>query len=217
MIQHVWERCCRAAGIDGVVVATDDERIHKACASFGAQVVMTSPECPSGTHRVAQAVRESLTCDAVVNVQGDEPGIEPRTVSMVAGALTNPDVTISTAVCPLRSDDELHDPNVVKAVVTESQRALYFSRAAVPHVRDPKSRSDDLHYRHLGVYGYHRKTLLDLADLPPSRLEIAESLEQLRWLAAGYAVHCVVTGTPSIGVDTPADLKQVERQLRSER
>lgn len=215
LIQHVVEQCRRATSLADVVVATDDERIAGVARAF-CRVEMTRSDHPSGTDRIAEAAAR-LECDAVVNVQGDEPLIEPAVVDGVAGALATAEM--STAATPLRRVEDYESPNLVKVVVSTSWHALYFSRRTIPYLRDAASRPAPeqlaafpfLH--HLGIYGYRRETLERLVQLPPSPLEQAERLEQLRALEAGVRVAVVRVEHESVGVDVPADVARVEALL----
>ncbi|MCP5520214.1 MAG: 3-deoxy-manno-octulosonate cytidylyltransferase [Verrucomicrobiales bacterium] len=215
LLQHVVDQCRRAASLADVVVATDDERIAAVARTF-CQVEMTRPDHPSGTDRVAEAV-ERLECDAVVNVQGDEPLIDPSVVDAVAAALAGAEM--STAATPLRRVEDYENPNLVKVVVSTSGHALYFSRRTIPYLRDAVSRPVPeqlaafpfLH--HLGIYGYHRRTLDRLVGLPQSPLEQAERLEQLRALEHGVRIAVVRVEHESVGVDVPGDVARVEALL----
>ncbi|NUO18701.1 3-deoxy-manno-octulosonate cytidylyltransferase [bacterium] len=207
MVQHVWEKCQAASGIDRVVVATDDSRILTACAGFGAEAVMTDSALPSGTDRVAAAAEDMGQYDIILNVQGDEPGMEPEVIAAVAGLMRMPDVSIGTAVVPTARVEDLARPHVVKAVVAQDGRALYFSRSVVPFERNKLQNSP--YFRHLGIYGFRRQVLAELVKLPPSPLEQVESLEQLRWLEAGYEIRTVSVNSSSVGVDTPEDLQTI--------
>lgn len=206
IVQHVWERCRAASAVDHVVVATDDSRIMDACRAFGGEAVMTDSSLPSGTDRVAAAAQSFTGYEFVLNVQGDEPAIEPHVVSAVANLMRSPGVTIGTAVVPhsLEVISELDSAHVVKAVLAEDGRALYFSRSMVPFVRNRLETT--VHFRHLGIYGFQRDVLNKLVSLRPSPLEKVESLEQLRWLESGYTIHTVSVQSNSAGIDTPEDL-----------
>jgi 3-deoxy-manno-octulosonate cytidylyltransferase (CMP-KDO synthetase) len=217
MIEHVYRRAAASRGVDAVVVATDDERIASAVRGFGGIVAMTGATHRTGTDRIAE-VAAGLPCEIVVNLQGDEPLIEPETIeAVIAPLLSDPMLEMSTA-CVAISDQSDHDnPNVVKVVKDRRGRALYFSRAAIPHYRsDPGSRIPDAAYKHIGLYGYRRTFLLKFATLAQTPLECAESLEQLRVLEHGYRIQTVETRYDSIGVDTPDDLERVRRQLMAE-
>jgi 3-deoxy-manno-octulosonate cytidylyltransferase (CMP-KDO synthetase) len=213
MVQHVWERCGSASGVDHVIIATEDERICDACSAFGAKCEMTSAAHRSGTDRVAEVARRHPEYEIILNVQGDEPAIAAETIAAVVAALREGGCTIATPVAPAQLQDAAN-PNVVKVVLSLAGDALYFSRASIPHHRDglPSTRPEYL--RHIGLYGFRREALLKVAQLPPSPLEVAESLEQLRWLQAGFAIRCVKVNTFSVGVDTPEDLKILERFWR---
>lgn len=217
LIQHVVERCRRAKSLAEVIVATDDERIQEVARHF-CTVAMTRPEHPSGSDRIAE-VAEQHPCDAVVNIQGDEPLIDPAVIDAVAGALN--DNEMSTAATLIRQADEYDNPNVVKVVVNAAGRALYFSRRTIPYLRDAASRSKAEQLaafpflKHLGIYGYRRETLLRLVRCPVSPLEQAERLEQLRALENGIDIGVVRVNYDSIGVDTPEDVARVERLLRT--
>ncbi len=212
MIEHVYRRAQAATSVQAVLVATDDARIRDAVAAFGGEACMTAAEHRSGTERLAEAARD-VRCDIVVNVQADEPLVDPRAIDLAVGALDeNPGVPMSTVRCPLVGVGELADPNVVKVVVDAGGFALYFSRAAIPYqgsdgAADPVAGT----YRHVGLYAYRRAFLLHIAGLAPTPLEQAERLEQLRALEHGYRIRTVeVAGVP-VGVDTPGDLDRVRR------
>jgi 3-deoxy-manno-octulosonate cytidylyltransferase (CMP-KDO synthetase) len=209
MIEHVYARVARARGLDRVVVLTDDERIAEAVERFGGEWEMTPAECASGTDRIAHAAR-GWAAAAVVNVQGDEPLIDPEAVSRLAAHLAahrdDPVVTLATPATPA----ELDNPNAVKVVLDRAGRALYFSRAPIPYARQPGGAAP---LKHLGLYGYQRAALLRLAALAPTPLETAEALEQLRALENGIPIRVLVTAAGSQGVDTAEDLERVERLL----
>lgn len=211
MIQHVLEAAKASRRLDRVVVATDDDRIAEAVRAAGGEAVMTSPQAASGTDRLAEAAR-SVRGDAYVNVQGDEPLMSAENIDRVVETLiAGPDRAIATVAFPLAAE-RASDPNVVKVAVARDGRALYFSRSAIPHFRG----APPAYRKHLGIYAYRAGTLAELATLPPSALERAESLEQLRWLEAGYAIWVGEAASDSIGVDTPADLEEVERLWKKE-
>ena len=217
LIQHVVERCRLAKSLSEVIVATDDQRIADVANKFSL-VEMTSDRHPSGTDRIAEVVQR-CECDAAVNIQGDEPLIDPAVVDAVAQALT--DSQMSTAATPIRDPAEYENPNVVKVVVNAAGRALYFSRRTIPFVRDAASRpvAEQLaafpFLKHLGIYGYRRETLLKLVRFPISPLEAAEKLEQLRALDNGIEIAVVKVLYDSVGVDTPGDVERVEAILRN--
>jgi 3-deoxy-manno-octulosonate cytidylyltransferase (CMP-KDO synthetase) len=219
LLQHVVERCRLAKTLSEVIVATDDERIREAAEPF-CRVEMTRADHPSGTDRIAE-VAARCECDAVVNIQGDEPLIEPAVIDAVAAALD--DHEMATAATPIRDAAEYDNPNVVKVVVSAAGRALYFSRRTIPYLREAASRpvAEQLaafaFLKHLGIYGYRRETLLRLVRLPVSPLEQAEKLEQLRALENGFALAVVQVEHDSVGVDAPADVERVARLLAARR
>ncbi len=217
LIRHVLERCQLARSLDEVIVATDDTRIWEVAQGF-CRAEMTAPDHASGSDRIAEVV-ERCACDAVVNIQGDEPLIDPAVIDAVAGALAQAEM--STAATPIRNPDEYANPNVVKVVVNAAGRALYFSRRTIPYVRDAASGSVSEQLaafpflKHLGIYGYRRDTLLRLVKFPVSPLEQAERLEQLRALEHGIPIAVVKVEYDSVGVDAPEDVRRVERLLMS--
>ena len=216
LIRHVVERCQQAGSLAEVIVATDDTRIWEVVQNF-CQVEMTRPEHPSGSDRIAE-VAARCACDAVVNIQGDEPLIDPAVIDAVAMALNENEM--STAAAAIRSASEYDNPNVVKVVVNTAGRALYFSRRTIPYLREAASRSVNEQLaafpflKHLGIYGYRRETLLRLVKFPVSPLENAEKLEQLRALDNGIQIGVVKVDYDSVGVDVPADVKRVEQLLK---
>jgi 3-deoxy-manno-octulosonate cytidylyltransferase (CMP-KDO synthetase) len=216
LIQRVVEQCQKAKSLAEVIVATDDARIADAVKTH-CRVEMTRPEHASGSDRIAE-VAERCDCDAVVNIQGDEPLIEPSVIDAVAGALAQDEM--STAATRIRNPAELENPNVVKVVVNAAGRALYFSRRTIPYLREAASGSTSeqlaafAFLKHLGIYGYRRGTLLRLVKYPVSPLEAAEKLEQLRALEHGIPIAVVKVEFDSVGVDAPADVEWVERYLK---
>jgi 3-deoxy-manno-octulosonate cytidylyltransferase (CMP-KDO synthetase) len=218
MIEHVYARASEARGLDGVVVLTDDERIATAVEAFGGRWEMTPADCASGTDRIAWAARSGgglAEAAAVVNIQGDEPLIDPEAVSRLALHLRehpgDPVVTLAADALP----DEMGNPNVVKVVLSLAGYALYFSRSPIPYPRQAPQDAGCRPLKHLGIYGYQRAALLRLATLPPTPLEQSESLEQLRALENGIAIRVLRAERGSPGVDTREDLDRVETMLRS--
>ena len=213
LIQRVVEQCRRAKSLADVIVATDDERIA-ACARQFCRVEMTRADHPSGSDRIAE-VAARCECDAVVNVQGDEPLMDPAVIDAVAAALAQNEMT--TAATLIRDAAEYDNANVVKVVVSATGRALYFSRRTIPYLREAASRpvGEQLaafpFLKHLGIYGYQRETLLRLVRFPVSPLENAEKLEQLRALENGISIGVVRVEYESIGVDVPGDVERVEK------
>jgi 3-deoxy-manno-octulosonate cytidylyltransferase (CMP-KDO synthetase) len=216
LIQRVVEQCKKAKSLSEVIIATDDERIFNAAKKF-CHVEMTASNHPSGSDRIAE-VASKISCDAVVNIQGDEPMIEPEVIDAVAGALK--DCEMSTAATRITKPDELDNPNAVKVVVNAAGHALYFSRRTIPYLREAASSSTSeqlaafAFLKHLGIYGYRRETLLRLVKFPVSPLENAEKLEQLRALENGIAIAVVKVDYDSVGVDAPEDVKKVENLLK---
>jgi 3-deoxy-manno-octulosonate cytidylyltransferase (CMP-KDO synthetase) len=221
LIQWVWQRA-RASGAASVIIATDDDRIADAARSFGADCLMTSPQHASGTDRIAEVVRSKRLAaeDIVVNLQGDEPMMPEAVVRQVAEALdSRPEADIATAVAPIESLAEFLDPSCVKALRAGDGRALYFSRAPVPWPRDHATGGQPSRFhgawRHIGIYAYRVRTLLQFASWPPTPLEETEKLEQLRALEHGLRIQLVaLSEAPPAGVDTPGDLERVRAQLR---
>ncbi|HVP12746.1 MAG TPA: 3-deoxy-manno-octulosonate cytidylyltransferase [Phycisphaerae bacterium] len=207
LIQHVCEQVGRARSIAEVIVATDDERIAEAVQSFGGRIAMTRADHPSGTDRVAEVAR-GLDAEIIVNVQGDEPEIEPGNIDKLVGLLVDdPTVRIGTLACPFPPGADPTDPNAVKVVLDARGRALYFSRSLIPYPRDTAGRptTPGQWLLHLGIYAYRRPFLLDLAKLPPTPLEQREKLEQLRVLENGYTMAVGTVDKAAIGIDTPED------------
>lgn len=232
MLQRVHEQCCRAALVNRVIIATDDERIASAAKRFEAEVVMTSPHCPSGTDRVASVVErdEYKQYDLIVNVQGDEPLIDPVTIdSCVQVMLRDDTIVMSTAKSCLDEPKELLDPNVVKVVTDNRGAALYFSRSPIPFHREAwgkiflSSETGEKNlefknvFKHIGLYVYRRDFLLKFTKLPRTPLEKIENLEQLRALEHGFSIGVVLTESKSYGVDVPEDIARVERILAGEK
>jgi 3-deoxy-manno-octulosonate cytidylyltransferase (CMP-KDO synthetase) len=217
LIQRVVERCRQAKSLSEIIVATDDKRIADIARQF-CRVEMTREDHPSGSDRIAE-VAARADCDAIVNIQGDEPLIDPAVIDAVAGALAREEM--STAATPIRNPAEYDNPNVVKVVVNAAGRALYFSRRTIPYLREAASRSANEQLaafpflKHLGIYGYQRETLLRLVKFPMSPLEQAEKLEQLRALENGIQIAVVKVDYDSVGVDVPEDVARVEEILRS--
>ena len=217
MIEHVYRRTASARGVDAVVVATDDSRIATAVRQFGGIAAMTDPAHRTGTDRIAEVVA-GMQCEIVLNVQGDEPLIEPEVIeAVIAPLLRDPMLEMSTVCVPIVDPADYENPNVVKVVTDRAGRAMYFSRAPIPHIRGgPPEGGGPAKagpYKHIGLYGYRRTFLLKFATLPQTPLERTESLEQLRALEHGYRIQTVETRHDSVGVDTPEDLERVRRHL----
>ena len=209
MIEHVYRRASAARSVSSVIVATDDERIVRAVQAFGGDARMTAASHQSGTDRIAEVVT-GLACDLVVNVQGDEPLLEPEMIDQAVSAFSgDPALQMSTLRRRISDPAERQNPHVTKVVVDRAGYALYFSRAPIPHVRDgcPAAAA----WRHVGLYVYTRDCLLRLSALPPTELERSEALEQLRALEHGIRIKALETMHDSVGVDTPEDLERVRR------
>ena len=217
LIQRVYEAVAGLPEVELAVVATDDQRIARTVTDFGGQAVMTSPDHVSGTDRCAEAYRLlGRRFPLIVNVQGDEPFVRPDQISGLGAFMRDhPTFSIGTLVHRILHAEELQDPSAVKAVLCEgSRRALYFSRSPVPHLRGaPLSEwpQKGRYYRHIGLYAFRGETLPALSHLPPSPLELMESLEQLRWLENGYAIGALETDIATMGIDTPEDLERARR------
>lgn len=219
MIQRVYERVAQVNELTQIVVATDHLSIFDHVQSFGGNVVMTSPTIPSGTDRCA----ETMSCldldwmpDFIVNIQGDEPLIEPESLRILIRNLTE-NVEIATLVTRLHLLGELVNPNVVKVALNAHQNALYFSRQAIPYMRDKPIESwldDHIYWKHVGIYAFRPNVLVEITTLPVSSLENTEKLEQLRWLEAGYNIKVIETPFRSVGVDTLSDLEEVTSWIK---
>jgi 3-deoxy-manno-octulosonate cytidylyltransferase (CMP-KDO synthetase) len=216
MLQHVYERAIQARYLTSTIIATDDETVCRAAKSFGERVAMTRPDHLTGTDRVAE-VAYSEDADIVVNIQGDEPLIDPAAIDTALLPLVHhKDVVMSTLKKRIERAAEIHDPNVVKVVTDSAGDAIYFSRCPIPYFRDePGNFPGKTHFKHIGLYVYRRNFLLGYSALPVGPLERAERLEQLRAIENGYPIRVVETEYESIGVDTPEDLVRVSRLLEA--
>jgi len=212
MIQHVYEQSLKAS-LQKVVIATDDKRILNAAKSFGADVLMTSEKHQNGTERCAEVMQQiGNDFGACINIQGDEPFINPEQINLVATLLQHK-ASIATLVKQIITSEDLNNPNVVKAVTNNNLEALYFSRYAIPFVRNGNVEEALQHgkfYKHIGIYGFQNKVLQEIVQLPLSFLEQTESLEQLRWLENGYTINVAETTFETIAVDTPEDLNRID-------
>ncbi len=222
MIQRVFEQAKKSASLQRVVVATDDQRIYNHVRHFGGDAVMTSPLHKSGTDRCMEAVRilqdapgNPLIADIVINIQGDEPFLEPSQIDQVAALFNRPEVSIATLAKRITRTEELDNPNVVKVVFNNIDKVLTFSRTALPFQRNSPRQdwiSRHAYYKHIGIYGYRLEVLRRITSLPVSRLETAEALEQLRWLENGYDIYLDITENESIAIDTPEDLLKLSNR-----
>ena len=214
MVQHVWERSKKSQLLDDLIIATDDKRVEKAVRDFGAKTVMTSKNHASGTERICEAIAH-LDANIAVNIQGDEPLIEPKAIDLVIQALLADElVPVATLRKKIENQDEINDPNVVKVVVDKNNFALYFSRAPIPFRAAHSQMKTFACYKHCGLYAYTKNFLSAFRDLPSSALEKIECLEQLRFLLHGYKIKVVETNYESISVDTPEDLEKVRNFLK---
>lgn len=217
VVVHVYERALRASLVSRAIIATEDERVREAVAPFGVEIAMTRADHPSGTDRIAEVVANT-DAEIIVNIQGDEPLIDPRVIdATIQPLLDDPAVPMSTARCRIPDQESVDNPNVVKVVCDARGRALYFSRWPIPYVRGEKPKAAfGCYWQHIGLYVYRRDFLLEYARMAPTPLELLEKLEQLRALENGYTIAVVDTEYVSVGVDTPEDLKRVEELLEQE-
>ena len=218
VIQHVYEKV--AAVLEAAYVATDDERIYDAVKSFGGQVVMTRTDHKSGTDRIEEAIEKiGGEWDVVVNVQGDEPFVAKSQLDTICHCFDDPTTQIATLGKPFESMEAVQNPNSPKIVVDNMGFAMYFSRSVIPYVRGKEESSWLTHYpflKHLGIYAYRKDVLRQVTQLPQSSLEIAESLEQLRWLQNGFKIKVGTTDVETVGIDTPLDLERAEEFLKAQ-
>ena len=213
MIQCVYDQVKKTPEIDEVIIATDDDRIEEEVIRFGGKVIRTSPDHPSGTDRCFEAYQNlNRTFDFIINVQGDEPFIQPDQIRSLASILTK-NVQLATLIKKIEDDETLFNPNTPKILINSKGEAIYFSRQTIPYLRQYPDKKDWLQhhtfYKHIGMYAYRPDILKKITALKPSSLELAESLEQLRWLENGYAIQTAITTIETIGIDTPEDLKKV--------
>lgn len=210
MIQRVYEKAQSCQLLSEVIVATDDENIFKVVKAFGGNVQMTAASHQSGTDRCNEVLQKVNTgFDVVVNIQGDEPTIQSSQIEALIRLFENPSIHIGTLAKPIDDLDEIENPNVVKVVFNHSKIALYFSRSIIPYPRDKEAKNNSDFFKHIGMYAYRSEILAQIAQLPQSKLEITESLEQLRWLDNGYSVGVGITNIENKGIDTPEDLAKL--------
>lgn len=211
MIQRVYEQCKQINELAYVIVATDDERIYQKVIQFGGQACMTSSQHLTGTDRIWEVVEKlNLAVDVIINVQGDEPFIQPSQIQNIIDCFQDPNAAIATLVKPIQQNEVLFNVNAPKVVLDDAHFALYFSRQAIPFLRNEPTENwlnNHTYYQHIGIYGFRKDVLQKLVKLAPSKLEQAESLEQLRWLAAGYKIKTATTHETTIAIDTPEDLE----------
>lgn len=212
MIQRVYEQASKAGTLHKVVVATDDERIATAVANFGGEYIMTGATHQSGTDRCAEVAQQLPDFDIVINIQGDEPFINPKQIDLLVSCFEQPDVQLATLIKEIHTEEELFNNNIPKVVINSHQQAIYFSRHTIPYIRNAeKAQWLNAHqfYKHIGIYGYTAPALAQITKLQPSTLEVAESLEQLRWIENGYTIQTRITNLETIAIDTPEDLNKI--------
>jgi 3-deoxy-manno-octulosonate cytidylyltransferase (CMP-KDO synthetase) len=214
MIRRVYEQSKLATSLSEVVVATDDQRILKEVLGFGGKALMTYPNHKNGTERCAELVSlGAVDADVIINIQGDEPFLDPQQIDALAACFKDPATQIATLIRKTEWSDDIRNPSRVKVVVNKNNQALYFSRSVIPNPVSKGSFSDIEFNLHIGIYAFRRDILMEVIKLAPSPLEVTESLEQLRWLENGYTIKCAVTTHVSIPVDTPDDLAEIRTML----
>lgn len=217
MINRVYEQVLKATGLSQVVVATDDERIYNHVIEFGGKAVMTLENHPSGTDRCYEAALAvgATSEDVIINIQGDEPFIKPEEIDKLAVAFTSPETQLATLIKIITNPEDITNPNKVKVVLNTKNEAIYFSRSPIPYIRGEEDWiSKFTFYHHIGIYAYRMKVLSEITKLAPSSLELAESLEQLRWIENAYTIKTVISNYESIAVDTPEDLERIIKDLK---
>jgi 3-deoxy-manno-octulosonate cytidylyltransferase (CMP-KDO synthetase) len=218
MIQRVYEQALKAKSLSKVVVATDDERIAGEVKRFGGEFAFTASHHQSGTDRCAEVIEQLPGFDIVINIQGDEPFIEPAQIDLLASCFTADQVELATLIKPIQSQESIYNPNSPKVVIDLNGRAMYFSRSPIPFIRNSEPgvwAEKHQFYKHIGIYGYRTAALKAITQLPPSSLEIAESLEQLRWIENGFYIQTKVTDLETIAIDTPEDLLKLNKLLKA--
>ena len=212
LIQRVWDQCNKTHSLDEILIATDDARIAESAESFGAKVVMTSNDHVSGTDRIAEAAQTDQNCTHIINIQGDEPLIDPGLIDQLAKKISSdPTICMITAAVLGINNLDLANSNIVKTVINKENNAIYFSRSVIPHQNSESPAAPC--YRHKGIYGYTKDFLLKFVRWEPSPLELVERLEQLRAIENGASIHVIITDDNSIGVDTPEQAIMVEQQI----
>lgn len=212
MIRRVYEQASLSASLNEVVVATDDHRIADEVKSFGGKFVMTSSTHQSGTDRCAEVIGQLKDFDHVINIQGDEPFINPEQIDLLASCFLEKDVQLATLVKQITNEEELFNANIPKVILNADMDAQYFSRQTIPYLRNIPEKDwlqRHIYYKHIGIYGYSSQVLLDITKLQPSGWELAESLEQLRWLENGYTIRTRITTLETIAIDSPEDLNKI--------
>ena len=218
LIQHTWEQVCKSTGIEKVIIATDSELVRQACDTFGAECVMTSASHQSGTDRIAEAVAK-INVDIVINVQGDEPEIEPANIELLAQLMIkNPKAKMATLIARFDNKEQIENPNIVKVVTDKDGYAKYFSRSVIPFCRKTGSVGDiKNYYRHLGIYAYTKTFLLQITKLPPGRLEQIEQLEQLRVIENGEQILTGLVAHIAPGIDTPQQYDDFVKRAKQQK
>ncbi|RZL44533.1 MAG: 3-deoxy-manno-octulosonate cytidylyltransferase [Pedobacter sp.] len=218
MIQRVYEQASKAQSLSKVVIATDDERIAEEVKRFGGEYVFTSSNHQSGTDRCAEVIERLPDFDIVINIQGDEPFIEPAQIDLLTSCFNEEKVQLATLIKPIQSQESIYNPNSPKVVIDINGRAMYFSRSPIPFIRNGEPgvwAEKHQFYKHIGIYGYRTESLKAITKLPPSSLELAESLEQLRWIENGFYIQTKVTDLETVAIDTPEDLLKLNKLLEA--
>ncbi len=216
MIQRVYEQSGKAKSLSEVIVATDDERIADEVKRFGGKFIITASNHLSGTDRCAEVAAAVSGYDAIINIQGDEPYINPEQIDLLASCFSEKDVQLATLIKEIHTENELFNVNIPKVVINSNGEAIYFSRQTIPYIRNQEKENwltANQFYKHIGIYGYTYPALLEITKLSPSSLELAESLEQLRWIENGYRIKTKVTDIETIAIDTPEDLIKINSSL----
>lgn len=217
MIQRVYEQCLKSNLINKLIVATDDQRIADHVRLFGGNVTLTSNKHQSGTDRCAEVANNSPEFDILINIQGDEPMINPNQIDLLCKCFENPQASIATLVKKINTNEELFNENTPKVILNKNNEAVFFSRTAIPFIR-AKAKENWIEYytfyKHIGIYGFRTETLKNLSKLPISDLELAEALEQLRWIENGYRIYTAITDIESQAIDTPQDLEKLLKLIQ---
>ena len=217
MIERVYTQAKKSTTLFEVIVATDHSGIEEEVKSFGGNVCLTSPDHPSGTDRCAEVLKKmNLSCDAIINIQGDEPFIDPRQIDLLGSCFTDERTDLATLIKPIVSREVLFNPNSPKVIIDLEQFAVYFSRHPIPFMRGVEQDqwlAKHTFFQHIGIYGYRPDVLRQITQLPPSSLEKAESLEQLRWIENGFRIKTAITSFDTVAIDTPEDLEKVLRSI----
>ncbi|MGB4774456.1 MAG: 3-deoxy-manno-octulosonate cytidylyltransferase [Daejeonella sp.] len=218
MIQRVYEQAKKTKSLSKVIVATDDQRIVDHVLSFGGEVIMTSAQHQSGTDRCAEIAEKHPGFDIFINIQGDEPLINPEQIDLLGKCFNEPEVQLATLIKKINTTEELNNPNTPKVIVNNHKQAIYFSRTPIPFLRGIENAEWLKHqeyFKHIGIYAYRSKTLSAITKLPVSNLEKAESLEQLRWIENGFVIQTALTTIESQAIDTPEDVEKILQQLKN--